>query len=161
MIAKIGTDPLILAITFGQGRGVHFGTLDYLKADRFGFVQGADDLFWRSLVWAARKPLVLRGYPRLWAVQMDDTFAGWGFRIRDLYDHTLTGDVMPDGTGGPWRVTGYVFLNHLSPGNTERASVIADIKAGLLKVEPHALANTACGDIYWDGPQGRQYTDAE
>ena len=65
VIALLGNDPLIRAVTFGSGRAVHFGTLDYLHGDRFGFVMGLDDLFWRSLVWAARKPFVLRGYPRL------------------------------------------------------------------------------------------------
>src|SRR5690606_28046021 len=108
--------------TFGDGRAVHFGTLEYLRADRFGFLMGVDDLFWRSLVWAARKPFVVRGYPRLWAVQMDDTLEGWGFRVRDMYDTTLTGEVAPDGTGGPWRVTGYTFIGNLLPGSAERAS---------------------------------------
>src|SRR5207253_4801654 len=56
VIAAVGADPLILATTSGQGRAVHVGTQDYLRADRFGFLMGVDDLFWRSLVWAARKP---------------------------------------------------------------------------------------------------------
>jgi len=161
VIATIGTNPLILATSFGQGRGVHFGTLDYLRADRFGFVQGVDDLFWRSLVWAARKPFVLRGYPKLWSVQMDDTLTGWGSRVKDLYNPSLTGSRAADGTGGPWKVTGYVFLNHLSPGNAERASVIADVNANSLDLVPHAFANTQCGDLYWNGPLLRQFTDAE
>jgi type 1 glutamine amidotransferase len=66
VIARVGADPLIVATTYGTGRAVHFGTLNYLRADRFGFLMGVDDLFWRSLVWAARKPFVLRGNPRLW-----------------------------------------------------------------------------------------------
>nr|MBO2515587.1 hypothetical protein [Gammaproteobacteria bacterium] len=64
VIARLGSDPLIVATTYGAGRAVHFGTLEYLRADRFGFLMGVDDLFWRSLVWAARKPFVLRAYPR-------------------------------------------------------------------------------------------------
>jgi hypothetical protein len=91
---------------------------------------------------------------------MDDTFSGWAFRVKDLYDPNLTGTVNPDGTGGPWKVTGYTFLDHLATG-TERASMISDINAGALKVVPHAFANTSCGDIYWDGPQARQWTDSE
>ncbi len=101
VLATVGGDPLVLATGFGGGRAVHFGTLEYLKADRFGFLMGVDDLFWRALVWAARKPFVLRGYPRLWALQMDDTQPGWGSRVRDLFDPALTGPVAPDGTGGP------------------------------------------------------------
>ncbi|MGH3739890.1 MAG: beta strand repeat-containing protein [Micromonosporaceae bacterium] len=149
VIALVGTDPLIRATTSGEGRAVHFGTLEYLRADRFGFLMGVDDLFWRSLVWAARKPFVVRGYPRLWAIQMDDTLSGWSARVRDLYNPTLTGPVAADGTGGPWRVTGFVFTNNVAPGSADRASVIADINAGSLQVSPHARGESY-GDIYWE-----------
>jgi hypothetical protein len=157
-IAFVGTDPLILATPSGQGRAVHVGTLDYLRADRFGFFMGLDDLFWRSLVWAARKPFVVRGYPRLWAVQMDDTLSGWGARVRDLYDVSLTGPVAADGTGGPWRVTGFVFTNNVAPGSADRASMIADINAGLLQVSPHARG-LSYGDLYWETQAGQPLDD--
>ena len=154
VLARLGNDPLILVTTFGQGRAVHFGTLDYLRADRFGFLMGLDDLFWRSLVWAARKPFVIRGYPRLWAVQLDDTEPGWGFRVRDLYDPALTGQVSADGTGGPWKVTGYLYVNNLPPGSAERASVVADIRAGKLQVTPHTFDGVTYGDMYWNQAAG-------
>jgi hypothetical protein len=159
VIAAVGTDPLALATSSGQGRAVHFGTLDYLRADRFGFLMGVDDLFWRSLVWAARKPFVLRGYPRLWAIQMDDTLSGWGARVRDVYDLSLTGPVGTDGTGGPWRVTGFVFTNNIAPGSADRASVIADINAGRLQVSPHARGESF-GDIFWETQAGQPHDDA-
>ncbi|HXH11237.1 MAG TPA: hypothetical protein VNP04_15935, partial [Alphaproteobacteria bacterium] len=161
VIARLGSDPLILATSFGAGRAVHFGTLEYLKADRFGFLQGVDDLFWRSLVWAARKPFVLRGYPRLWAVQMDDTEPGWAFRVRDMYDPIITGNVGANGIGGPWKVTGYVYTDNLPPESAERASVIADINAGLLQVSPHSFSGVSFGDLYWNGEAERELTDAE
>jgi len=158
VLARVGASALILANGGSGGRAVHFGTLDYLKADRFGFAQGVDDLFWRSLVWAARKPFVLRGYPRFWAVQMDDTMPGWAARVRDLYDPALTGPVNPNGAGGPWKVTGYVFTNHLPPGSGERAAVVADINAGKLRITPHAFDNVKYGDMYWNATAG-QLTD--
>jgi hypothetical protein len=154
VIAAVGADPLILATASGSGRAVHFGTLEYLRADRFGFLMGVDDLFWRSLVWAARKPFVVRGYPRLWAIQMDDTLEGWSARVRDLYDVTLTGETAADGTGGPWRVTGFVFTDNLAPGSVDRASVIADINAGRLQVSPHARGQSY-GDLYWETRAGQ------
>jgi len=158
VIAAVGADPLILATTSGQGRAVHVGTQDYLRADRFGFLMGMDDLFWRSLVWAARKPFVVRGYPRLWTVQMDDNLSGWGARVRDLYDVSLTGPVAADGTGGPWRVTGNVFTNNVAPGSADRASVIADINAGRLQVSPHARG-PSYGDLYWETQAGQPLND--
>ena len=159
VIASVSADPLILARTFGTGRAVHFGTLDYLRADRFGFLKGLDDLFWRSLVWAARKPFVVRGFPRLWAVQMDDTLAGWIFRVRDLYNTSLTGGRASDGTGGPWRVTGYGFTNDLQPGSGERDAVIADIDAGNLQYSSHSRG-ADYGSWYWQTPSGQQLNDA-
>jgi hypothetical protein len=160
VIAKLGSDPLILAKSYGAGRAVNFGSYGYLKADRFGFVQGLDDIFWRSLVWAARKPFVLRGYPRFWAVQMDDTNVGWGSVVKDLYNPTFTGNVAADGTGGPWKVTGYLFINNLPAGSSERASVIADINAGKLQVFPHSFTNASYGDMYWNQSSG-QLTDSQ
>jgi hypothetical protein len=161
VIARVGGAPLILAKSFGSGRAVHVGTLDYLKADRFGFLQGVDDLFWRSIVWAAKKPFAVRGYPRMWSLQMDDTQPGWANRVKDLYDPTITGSVGANGVGGPWKVTGYVYLNPSMPvGSAERASVIGDINAGKLQVVPHDTDGQNCGDIYWNG-FGSQPTDSQ
>jgi glucose/arabinose dehydrogenase len=160
VIAQAGGSTLILARTFGAGRAVNFGSNLYLSADRFGFVQGVDDLFWRSLVWAARKPFVLRGYPRFWSVQMDDTMPGWIGRVRDMYDPALTGSIRADGTGGPWKVTGYLFTNNAGPGTAERAGIIADIQAGKLRVSPHSFTNVKYGDMFWNTTVG-QLTDQQ
>lgn len=161
VLAKIGSDPLLTVTTFGSGRAVNFGTYDYLRADRFGFVMGLDDIFWRSLVWAARKPFVLRGYPRFFAVQQDDNVAGWGFRVGDMYSTALTGNVQPDGTGGPWRPTGYVQTDNLDPGSDERQQVITDVQAGKLKIAPHTVTGGSGGDLYWTGETPNQLTDSQ
>ena len=160
VIARLGNDPLVLATTFGAGRAVYFGTLDYLHADRFGFLMGVDDLFWRSLVWAARKPFVLRGYPRLWSLQMDDDKPGWGSRVNDLFDTNLTGLKNADGTGGPWKVTGYLFTDNVASGSADRASVIANINAGKLEVSPHSFGDAVLGNMYWNSSNG-QLTDQQ
>jgi hypothetical protein len=150
VIALLGSNPLILAKTFGTGRAVNFGTLDYLRADRFGFEMGVDDLFWRSLVWAARKPFVVRGYPRFWSVQMDDTRLAWPTRVGDMYNPALTGQLGADGTGGPWKVTGYLYTDNLPPGSSGRATIISDIKAGKIEVAPHTFSGDVnCGNLYW------------
>jgi uncharacterized protein YjdB len=160
VLAKLGNDPLVAVTNYGSGRAVSFGSLDYLNGDRFGFLMGMDDVFWRSLVWAARKPFVVRGYPRLWAVQQDDTQPDWGFRVGDMYNTTLTGNANPDGTGGPWKVTGYLFYSNLVPGGNERISVINNINANNLKVVPHTFDNTNYGTTYWNGSAGA-LTDAQ
>ncbi len=161
IIARLGSAPLIVVKSYGSGRAVHVGTLDVLRPDRFGFLQGIDDLLWRSLVWAARKPFVLRGYPRFWAVQFDDTRPEWGFRVRDLYDPALTGSRLPNGVGGPWKVTGYVFLNNLQPGTNERAAVAADIRDGKLQISPHSFNEVNNGDFFWNPDDGGPLSDTQ
>lgn len=162
VVALLGNDALIRTTTYGAGRAVYFGTLTYLNADRFGFVMGVDDLFWRSVVWAARKPFVLRGYPRFWSVRMDHNVdTGWPSRIRQMYDPTLTGNKAPDGTGGPWKVTGSVYTDLLPPGDSGRALLIQDIQTGKIQVSPHSTRSVDFGDIFWNGPAQRALTDSE
>ena len=161
VLASIGSDPLLTVTTFGSGRAVNFGTYDYLRADRFGFLMGLDDLFWRSLVWAARKPFVLRGYPRLFAIQQDDPVAGWAGRIGDLSDPALTGTVQSDGTGGPWKVTGMIQTDNLDPGSAERQTILNLINAGRLQVAPHTVTGGSGGDLYWTGENPAALTDSQ
>lgn len=164
VIAKLGNDPLITVTTSGAGRAVNFGTMDYLQADRFGFIMGLDDLFWRSLVWAARKPFALRGYPRFWALRMDHNVdTGFATRIKEMYDTTLTGTTAGDGTGGPWKVTLSGYLDFLPPGDPSRATFTSDMRAGKIQFSPHGFASVTGGDLFWSGldsPPGPM-TDSE
>ena len=150
VVARLGTDPLIIASTYGKGRIVDFTTYQYLHADRFGFVQGVDDLFWRSLVWAARKPFVLRGYPHIAAIQMDDNEPGVMSRIPDTWNTALTGTTASDGTGGPWKLQLNMQLSSLATPGGERAQLISAINAGSLHTSPHGLAYGSGGDLYWN-----------
>ncbi|HEY9138187.1 MAG TPA: BACON domain-containing carbohydrate-binding protein, partial [Terriglobus sp.] len=150
VVAQLGTDPLILVSTYGKGRIVDFTTYQYLHADRFGFVQGVDDLFWRSVVWAARKPFVLRGYPHIAAIQMDDNEPGVMSRIPDMWNTSLTGTVASDGTGGPWLPQLNLQLSSLATSGGERAQMISAINAGSMHASIHGLSYGSGGDMYWN-----------
>jgi hypothetical protein len=150
VVAELGTDPLIIATTYGQGRAVDFTSYDYMLNDRFGFAQGCDDLFWRSLVWAARKPFAMRGYPRIAAIQMDDNEPGVMSRIPDLWNTTLTGTTASDGTGGPWKPQLNLQLSSLADAGGERAQMITAIQANNLHASPHGLDYGSGGDLYWN-----------
>jgi hypothetical protein len=150
VVAELGTDPLILASTYGRGRIVDFTTYDYLHADRFGFVQGVDDLFWRSVVWAARKPFVLRGYPHIAAIQMDDNEPGVMSRVPDMWNTSLTGTVASDGTGGPWMPQLNLQVSSLATAGGERAQMISAINSNYLHASIHGLAYGSGGDMYWN-----------
>lgn len=72
-LASVGNSPLLLVTTTGQGRAVQWLSDDWIAAGTFGQFQGMDDLIWRSLVWAARKPFVLRGMPPFVTMRVDDS----------------------------------------------------------------------------------------
>jgi len=68
-----GGAPLLIAGAADAGRIVHFccqpqlWTFDYL-----GHGCGLDDVFWRSLVWAARKPFAMLAMPPFVTARIDD-----------------------------------------------------------------------------------------
>ncbi|MDB6086160.1 MAG: hypothetical protein JWN43_4041, partial [Gammaproteobacteria bacterium] len=151
------TNPLILATTYGKGNAVYFGSYDYLRADRFGFNLGVDDLFWRSLVWAARKPFVIRAYPRLFALQMDDNAQDNQFatRIQHFWDTSLTGQALPDGTGGPWTIDVYPDTTTIGDfGTANRDLFVSEIQAGHVKQSPHRNTDILGGDLFWNSENG-------
>jgi hypothetical protein len=71
-VAWCGTKALVIARQYGQGRAVQWASYDWMSTTVLGPLEGVDDLVWRSLVWAARKPFILRGLPNLLVMRMDD-----------------------------------------------------------------------------------------
>ncbi|MHB1020784.1 MAG: BACON domain-containing protein [Acidobacteriaceae bacterium] len=161
VIAYLGSAPLIIATQTSGGRAVDFATYDYMRPDRFGFMMGLDDLFWRSLVWAARKPFIVRGYPHFYASQMDDEVSGWGTRLQDLWNTTYTGTVNADGTGGPWKITANIQLQELQPGGVDRTAGIADVATGNLQMSLHTFTGISQGDMFWNPQSPNALTDAQ
>jgi hypothetical protein len=77
VLAGAAGKPLLVAAPFGSGRAVQFSTYDWVQPAVKGKLYGLDDLVWRSLVWAARKPFVMRGMPRYLVMRVDDV-SGFG-----------------------------------------------------------------------------------
>jgi hypothetical protein len=71
-VALSGTQPLLAVTKYGQGRAAQWASYDWMSTSILGPVDGLDDLIWRSLVWAARKPFVMRGLPNFLTLRMDD-----------------------------------------------------------------------------------------
>lgn len=65
-LATSGGAPYLSVTTYGAGRAVQFGSYDPAP------LYGMDDLFWRSAVWAARKPFVMQGMPPFVTMRVDD-----------------------------------------------------------------------------------------
>jgi hypothetical protein len=71
-LSNLGTDPLVVVDTYGLGRAVQWTTINWMGSSNLGPVSGLDDLVWRSIVWAARKPFVLQGMPPFVTFRIDD-----------------------------------------------------------------------------------------
>jgi hypothetical protein len=71
-VANCGTQPFLAVKSFGNGRAVQWGSYDWMSYSVKGPMYGIDDLIWRSLVWAARKPFVMRGLPPFLTMRVDD-----------------------------------------------------------------------------------------
>jgi hypothetical protein len=72
-VATIGSNPLLVATTYGSGRAVQWTSYDWVGTSKLGPVRGMDDLIWRGIVWAARKPFVMQGLPNFVAFRVDDS----------------------------------------------------------------------------------------
>lgn len=77
VLLRIGGSPLLSVHTIGTGRVVRWASVEWAQTGILGPLGGLDDVFWRSLVWAARKPFVLRGMPPIVGMRVDDV-AGTG-----------------------------------------------------------------------------------
>jgi hypothetical protein len=65
--------PLVIAGAAGRGRIVHFCCSPELWTfDHLGHCCGLDDVFWRGLVWVARKPFAMMAMPPFVTVRIDD-----------------------------------------------------------------------------------------
>ncbi len=71
-IATCGGAPFVVTAQYGQGRAVQWASYDWMSSTIQGPVNGLDDLVWRGFVWAARKPFVMRGFPHLATMRIDD-----------------------------------------------------------------------------------------
>ncbi|HYB71885.1 MAG TPA: hypothetical protein VED18_00830 [Candidatus Sulfotelmatobacter sp.] len=70
--------PVALAAPVGRGRAVQWLASPKLWLRQyFGHARGLDDLFWKSIVWAARKPFVMKAMPPFVRMRFDDCHGHW------------------------------------------------------------------------------------
>lgn len=72
-MSQTGNTVSLLEISeLGSGRIVKWNEYDWAYEGFLGPVYGMDDLLWRSIVWAARKPFVMQGMPPIITMRVDD-----------------------------------------------------------------------------------------
>ncbi len=66
------TVSLLQVSNYGNGRVVKWCGYDWVFENILGPVYGMDDLLWRGIVWAARKPFAMQGLPPMITMRVDD-----------------------------------------------------------------------------------------
>ena len=64
--------PLLVISDKGNGKMVQWTSMDWMYMSILGPLGGMDDLLWKSVVWAARKPFVMQAIPPLVTMRVDD-----------------------------------------------------------------------------------------
>lgn len=71
------SDPLLLIKQNSRCRMVQFVVSPRIwLREYFGHAEGLDDVFWKSIVWAARKPFIMKAMPPFVTMRVDDC-CGW------------------------------------------------------------------------------------
>jgi hypothetical protein len=71
-LATISGSPILQVSSHGNGRIVKWNGYNWMFDIILGPVAGMDDLIWRGIVWAARKPFVMQGLPPMVTMRVDD-----------------------------------------------------------------------------------------
>jgi len=80
-----GHYPIVFATKWGRGRAVQWVMNPRLwRAGALGHLGGLDDIFWRSIVWAVRKPFVANAIPPFVNMSFDDCSGRHDFRYLDV-----------------------------------------------------------------------------
>jgi hypothetical protein len=130
-LATAGAADLLVAATHGSGRAVLFTSLEWAKPSVLGRLYGMDDLVWRSLVWAARKPFVLRGMPKFLAFRVDDV-SGFG---KGANQHLGWVDAANRHGLKPWLG---IFIDDIREDPEAIARLAKLTQTGLATASPHA-----------------------
>lgn len=78
LVESEGGAPILLAGRKGRGRVVQWAVSPRLWLEQYlGFTQGIDDLFWKPIVWAARKPFLMKAMPPYIRMRFDDCNGYW------------------------------------------------------------------------------------
>jgi hypothetical protein len=141
-VVLAGGKPLVTVAKFGRGRAVQWASLDWMSVLIMGPTAGLDDVMWRGMVWAGRKPFVLRGFPNLAT-----------FRIDDVGGPLWWAHIANEAGFKPFLA---VFID--DPIASTRAEMSAMISNGLATWCPHSF--NASGMIYFNHQTESAWSDA-
>ncbi len=145
--------PAVITETCGKGRIVMFAVSPKIWLNEyFGHGGGLDDVFWRSIVWAAKKPFVMLAMPPFVTIRIDDCSGA------------------PNRFGWVWTLNRHGFVPHVSLfteniGEKEAQAIKELYDAGAAEFSFHAFTWTK--QIFWesksptDHDEGREFSKEE
>lgn len=77
VLLTCGEEPFVETAAFGDGKICLWHSMAWMSHEVFGPIRGMDDILWRSIVWAARKPFVMQGMPPMLGMRVDDVWGAW------------------------------------------------------------------------------------
>ena len=128
-IASLGTVPLFEA---GK-RAVLWHDMGWMSPAVCGPLMGLDDLLWKGIVHAARKPIVMQGLPPFVSMRVDDVWGAW--REIDEENPLSWVDLVNSYGIIPWLG---VFQDNVNDATLKQLQKHA--KAGTATLFPHAFA---------------------
>jgi hypothetical protein len=141
LLATSNGEPFLITRISSQGHAVQWTSYDWMSDAVKGTMYGLDDLVWRSLVWAARKPFVLQGLPPFVTMRVDDVVGPVDW-IHTANDFGIK----------PWAG---LFINDIS--DTTAADLSNLTNSGLATASIHAFA---VDDFFYFDHTGSNFPDA-
>ena len=77
MLVSADGIPLVEVDDSHGGRVVLMSSIGWMSHKVLGPIHGMDDLVWRSVVWAAKKPFAMKGMPAFVGMRVDDVWGAW------------------------------------------------------------------------------------
>lgn len=143
-LMSIADVPLVIVGRYGQGRIVQWTTYGWLDANVLGFYNGLDDIVWRSLVWAARKPFVFQGNIPLVSMRIDDCIGlGMDYEYIDVINKY---DIIPHIA---------FMMDDMPPSAAKKLGEYT--RAGKAEAFVHSRVMGNTNFMYWDFDQGNFY----
>lgn len=134
--------PLLSVTSYGQGRAVQWASYEWASIQVLGPMYGLDDLVWRGMVWAARKPFVMQGMPNFLTLRVDDVSGPfWWVKIANEFKLT------------PWLG---LFYQNITDANA--ADLATLVNGGAATASVHSRNGTDF--FYFDHAMGQEFPDA-
>lgn len=134
--------PFVVTREVGQGRAVQWGSYDFIRNNIKGPVFGLDDLVWRSLVWAARKPFAMQSMPPFLVLRVDD----------------VAGPMQWAEVAAGYGLKSWIGVFTRDMDSDDETRIAALVTAGMATVSPHSLTTN---DFIYYNHATADWPDAE